>query len=203
MNTGRRLDGSVRVWNQSEGKRRRARCPRLANGQCHDDGRLDLTDLKSVELEPSELSKQQLQAGDVLFNRTNSRELVGKTAMWDGRFEAVAASYFIRVRLRADAEHPQHFTTFMNLPVMKRRLADMARGAVGQANINSKELQSIQLPVPPLPLQKEFGQRVTKIRELEAMQATNHRCLDDLFQSLLHLAFEGNFNHPSAARFLT
>jgi restriction endonuclease S subunit len=44
----------------------------------------------------------------------------------------------------------------MNLSSMKRRLAEMARGAVGQANINAKELRSIKLPVPPLSLQKEF-----------------------------------------------
>ena len=129
--------------------------------------------------------------GDVLFNRTNSRELVGKTGMWDGRFEAVAASYFIRVRFRTDKEHPQHFTTFMNLPFMKRRLAEMARGAVGQANINSQELKSIPVPVPPLALQKEFARCVTEIRALEAEQATSRTRLDALFQSLLHRAFNG------------
>jgi type I restriction enzyme S subunit len=39
--------------------------------------------------------KVELLAGDLMFNRTNSKELVGKTGLWDGRFEAVAASYFI------------------------------------------------------------------------------------------------------------
>jgi type I restriction enzyme S subunit len=163
----------------------------LRMGNVTTDGQLDLDNLKMVELAENELSKQRLEAGDVLFNRTNSRELVGKTGMWDGRFEAVAASYFIRVRFRAEIEHPQHFTTFMNLPFMKRRLAEMARGAVGQANINSKELKSIPVPVPPLSLQKEFAQRVTEIRELEAAQATNHKHLDTLFQSMLHRAFNG------------
>ena len=165
--------------------------PVLRMGNVTTDGLLDLTDLKTVELEDSELGKQRLQAGDVLFNRTNSRELVGKTGMWDGRFDAVPASYFIRARFRPDAEHPQHFTAFMNLPFMKRRLAEMARGAVGQANINSKELQSIELPLPPLSLQKEFAQRVAEIRGLEAQQAASRRCLEALFQSMLHRAFRG------------
>jgi type I restriction enzyme S subunit len=111
--------------------------------------------------------------------------------MWDGRIEAVAASYFIRVRFHAGIEHPQHFTTFMNLAFMKRRLSEMARGAVGQANINSKELKSIPVPVPPLPLQQEFAQRVTEIRELEAGQAASRQRLEALFQSLLHRAFQG------------
>jgi type I restriction enzyme, S subunit len=164
----------------------------LRMGNVTTEGLLDLENLKTVELTKNELVKQRLQAGDVLFNRTNSRELVGKTGMWDGRFEAVAASYFIRLRFRSDIEHPQHFTTFMNLPFMKRKLAEMARGAVGQANINSKELKSIVVPVPPLDLQVEFAQRVTEIRELEASQATSRTRLDALFQSMLHRAFNGD-----------
>ncbi len=163
----------------------------LRMGNVTIDGQLDLANLKTVELAESELSKQRLAVGDVLFNRTNSRELVGKTGMWDGRFEAVAASYFIRVRFRSEIEHPQHFTTFMNLPFMKRRLAEMARGAVGQANINSKELKAIPVPVPPLALQQQFAQRVTEIRALEAAQATSRTHLDALFQSMLHRAFNG------------
>lgn len=165
--------------------------PVLRMGNVTIDGQLDIEDLKTVELVENELAEQRLQAGDVLFNRTNSRELVGKTGMWDGRVEAVAASYFIRVRFRADVEHPQHFTTFMNLPFMKRRLAKIARGAVGQANINSKELKSIIVPVPPLPLQREFATRVAEILGLEAEQAARRRRLDALFQSMLHRAFAG------------
>jgi type I restriction enzyme S subunit len=165
--------------------------PVLRMGNVTTDGQLDLEELKTVELAEKESAKHMLQTGDVLFNRTNSRELVGKTGMWDGRFEAVAASYFIRIRCRSDIEHPQHFTTFMNLPFLKQRLAEMARGAIGQANINAQELKSIQVPVPPLPLQTEFAQRVTEIRELEAVQATSRAHLAALFQSMLHRAFSG------------
>jgi type I restriction enzyme, S subunit len=111
--------------------------------------------------------------------------------MWDGRFEAVAASYFIRIRLRADIENPQHFVTFMNLPYMKHRLAEIARGAVGQANINSKELQSIEVPVPPITRQQEFAERIAEIRELESKQTQSRKRLHDLFQSMLHRAFNG------------
>jgi type I restriction enzyme S subunit len=153
------------------------------------DGNLDITDLKYVQTD--HLDKYRLQAGDVLFNRTNSRELVGKTGLWDGRFEAVPASYFIRVRFDSQKEHPQHFTTFMNLPLMKRRLFEMARSAIGQANINMKELQSIEIPVPPITLQIAFAARVAEIRAFEAAQTASRRRLDDLFQSSLHRAFHG------------
>lgn len=165
--------------------------PVLRMNNVRSNGQLDLEEIKTVELGANELSRQRLQIGDVLFNRTNSRELVGKTGMWDGRFEAVAASYFIRIRVCDDIEDPLHFTTFMNMPFMKRRLAEMARGAVGQANINAKELRSIRVPVPPLPLQKVFARLVTEIRGMEAEQVSSSRRLEDLFQSLLQRAFRG------------
>lgn len=156
------------------------------------DGRLNLASLKTVELSSIERQKHSLASGDVLFNRTNSRELVGKTGMWDGQFEAVPASYFIRIRFDQAREHPHHFTTFMNLPFMKRRLASIARGAVGQANINSKELRSLQVPVPPIDRQREFAAHVDEIESLYTGQTSNRTRLDDLFQSLLHRAFTGS-----------
>jgi len=165
--------------------------PVLRMGNVTVGGYLDVSDLKHVELQEAEKGKYLLQAGDVLFNRTNSRELVGKTGMWDGRFPAVAASYFIRLRFDDKKEHPQHFTTFMNLPNMKRELAAMARGAVGQANINGKELQAIRFPLPPIKLQREFAARVVGVQAMEANQVSSRRRLDDLFQSLLHRAFRG------------
>ena len=63
----------------------------LRMGNVTISGELDLDNLKAVELEGEELTRQRLHpTGDVLFNRTNSPKLVGKTGMWDGRIEAVA-----------------------------------------------------------------------------------------------------------------
>jgi type I restriction enzyme S subunit len=63
---------------------------------------------------------------------------------------------------------------------------------MAQKNINLKILSELTIPVPPLALQKEFAQRVTEIRELEADQATSRTRLDALFQSMLHRAFNGD-----------
>jgi type I restriction enzyme, S subunit len=165
--------------------------PVLRMGNVTYEGDLDITDLKHVELSDKEMKKQLLENGDVLFNRTNSRELVGKTGMWNGRFPAVAASYFIRIRFDAKKEHPQHFTTFMNLPYMKRRLTEMARGAVGQANINAQELQSIEVPLPPIDLQCEFAQRVQEAQDVRSAQARSKERVEALYQSMLSRAFAG------------
>jgi type I restriction enzyme S subunit len=87
------------------------------------DGSLDTTDLKHIEIEDDEREKAAVHHGDILFNRTNSKELVGKTGLWDGRFEAVAASYFIRLRVDRRICHPAYLWAFMNTGFMKRTLA--------------------------------------------------------------------------------
>ena len=143
--------------------------PILRMGNITYDGHLDCTDLKYVDLPHFEAKKYALCSGDLLFNRTNSRELVGKTGIWDGRFYAVAASYFIRLQVDKDVLCPLYVWAFMNTSTMKRRLFNIARGAIGQANINARELLSLPLPIPPLDRQHDYGEIV---RDLTASAAT-------------------------------
>lgn len=128
-------------------------------------GQLDTGDLKHIPLEGVEREKCELLAGDLLFNRTNSKELVGKTGLWDGRFAAVAASYFIRLRVDRTRIAPAYLWAFFNTSHMKRTLFQTARGAIGQANINAKELRAFPVAAPPLPLQTAFAEQA---RRLEA-----------------------------------
>ncbi len=76
------------------------------------------------------------------------------------------------------------------LVTMESRLEEAAP-QMAQKNINLKILSELTIPVPPLPLQKEFAQRVTEIREMEADQAASCLRLESLFQSMLHRAFNG------------
>ena len=134
--------------------------PLLRMGNVTYDGYLACAELKYVKLSAIERSKYALRTGDILFNRTNSKELVGKTGVWDGRFPAVAASYFIRVRLDETRVCPIYIWAFMNSNAMKHLLFSMARGAIGQANINAKELHSLTVPIPSLAHQFRFAELV-------------------------------------------
>jgi len=120
------------------------------------DGGLDLSDLKYIDVSDDELEKYVVRKGDILFNRTNSTELVGKTALFDFGEDMVIAGYIIRVRLQEKIS-PVFFTRFMNLEQMKTQLRTMAKGAVNQANINAQEMKSIKVYLPPLALQNEFA----------------------------------------------
>lgn len=155
------------------------------------EGGLDLTDLKHVELSEKELAKHRLETNDVLFNRTNSLELVGKTGLWDGRIDAVAASYFVRVRLKTDEVDPRYFVAFLNLATSKRRFQNMAKPAIGMANINAAELQRIRIPLPPIERQNEFGERVAEIHSYKTMLGSSEAVESLLTQSLLVYGFDG------------
>lgn len=119
------------------------------------DGHLDLNNLKYIDIPNDEMEKCVVRKGDVLFNRTNSIELVGKTAVFDLPEDMVIAGYIIRVRLN-ERLLPEIFSQYMNLEALKDILRAMAKGAVNQANINAQELQSIKVYVPDMEVQKQF-----------------------------------------------
>ena len=145
--------------------------PMLRMGNVTMGGALDLKNIKYVELEPAEQAKFTLKKGDILFNRTNSKELVGKTGIWDGSYDAVYASYFIRLRTKTDKMTPEVLWAFMNSKHTKGLLYGMARGAIGQSNINSKELRAIRLFAPPIALQERFSQLYYDLKAKLAMSA--------------------------------
>ena len=119
------------------------------------EGGFDLSDLKRITVPVEELDKCLVHKGDLLFNRTNSKELVGKTAVFQFDDPMVIAGYIIRVRLKKEVE-PIYLSMYLNLPSSKKMLSEMAKGSVNQTNINAKEFQSISVPVPPVELQREF-----------------------------------------------
>ena len=159
--------------------------PVLRMGNVTYTGYLNCTDLKYIELTATDIEKYALHAGDILFNRTNSKELVGKTGIWDGRFEAVAASYFIRLQINETALCPIYVWAFMNSSAMKRRLFRTARGAIGQANINAKELKSLPLPVPPLKRQRQYAEIVETARDITTIAEAASKTASTLTASLM------------------
>lgn len=118
-------------------------------------GELDLTDIKQIDVPESELPKCTVQRGDVLFNRTNSKELVGKTCVYDRDEMMVLAGFVIRVRVN-DRVLPEFLSAFLNADFSKQMLLGMCKTAIGQANINAQEMQNIGIYIPPISLQNKF-----------------------------------------------
>ena len=120
-------------------------------------GELDLTDTKRIDIPDNELDKCTVRRGDVLFNRTNSKELVGKTCVYNRDEMMVLAGFVIRVRV-TERILPEFLSTFLNTDFSKQMLLGMCKAAIGQANINAQEMQSIGIYLPPTELQRQFVQ---------------------------------------------
>jgi len=126
------------------------------------DGKLRLGDLKHVALSPKERAGLLLKDGDILFNRTNSRELVGKCAVFHEASEFVFASYLIRVHPDEKRANPDYLATFINSPLGRQQIDALSRQIIGQANVNSMELRSLQICLPPLAIQKTIMGKIAE-----------------------------------------
>ena len=119
-------------------------------------GELDLTETKTISIPDEELDKCTVRRGDLLFNRTNSKELVGKTCVYDRDEMMVLAGFVVRVRLNEKAL-PEFVSAFMNTDFSKQMLLGMCKAAIGQANINAQEFQNIGIYIPPIEIQTQFA----------------------------------------------
>ena len=153
-------------------------------------GEIDLKDIKFINVDEKEYEKCVVKKGDILFNRTNSKDLVGKTSLFSFEEEMIIAGYIIRVRINKELADAMFVTKYMNLPYMKRYLSNLAKGAVNQANINSQELKSIPIPVPPLTLQTEFA---NKIKSIEHQKELIKQSIEET-QTLLDSRMDYYFN---------
>jgi type I restriction enzyme S subunit len=153
-------------------------------------GETDLTDLKYMDLKPRDFERYLVKTGDVLFNRTNSAELVGKTAIFRHSEQMAYAGYLVRLRTNIDND-PEYLAGFLNTPYSKRMLRAMCKSIVGMANINAKEVQAMKIAQPPIALQKEFGNWIRVIERQKAIHKKFLTELDALFASLQHRAFRG------------
>lgn len=157
------------------------------------DGKVDLTDLKysSDELE---IKKYSLQKGDVLFNRTNSPELVGKTAVFEADSKAIYAGYIIKI-VCDDLLNPYYLNIILNSPFGKEWCWSVKTDGVSQSNINAQKLKSFEIPTPPIKEQTEIVRRVeslfTKADAIEAKYNTLKIQIDSLPQAILAKAFKG------------
>ncbi len=118
-------------------------------------GELDLSNVKQIDVPEEELPKCTVQRGDVLFNRTNSKELVGKTCVYNRDEMMVLAGFVIRVRVN-ELVLPEFLSAFLNTDFSKQMLLGKCKTAIGQANINAQEMQDIGLYLPPIELQQQF-----------------------------------------------
>jgi len=165
---------------------------RMANIQ---DGTLDLNDLKYIKGDSEDVERFTVHRGDILFNRTNSPELVGKAAIYDNALQAVFASYLIRVSCDVRLASSPFVCSWIN-SIWGRSWARTVRtDGVSQSNINAAKLKEMPLPLPSLEEQQEIARRVEALFRLanaiEKRVAAATAGAAKLTQSILAKAFRG------------
>ncbi|MGH7990977.1 MAG: restriction endonuclease subunit S, partial [Limisphaerales bacterium] len=159
------------------------------------DGKFDLESLKYLSQQHDEFPELLLTNGDLLFNRTNSAELVGKTAVFRNSPDPCSfASYLIRVRFCKGCL-PDLVAYYINSVFGRAWIASCVSQQVGQANVNGTKLQALAIPLPPLAEQTrivaEVERRLSVVEELEAVVSANLQRATRLRQSILQRAFSG------------
>jgi len=157
------------------------------------DGKLDWSSLVYTS-DAEEIKKYKLANGDVLFNRTNSPELVGKTALYKGEREAIFAGYLIRVRCGTSVL-PEYLTYCLNSPAGRAYCWEVKTDGVSQSNINAKKLAAFSFMLPSIKEQQEIVRRIDLfLGWLDNVASEVNRSaafLERLDQSILGKAFDG------------
>ena len=159
-------------------------------------GRLDMRNLKYLHLDSSERAKLLLEPGDIVVNRTNSADLVGKCAVFDLDLECSFASYLIRLRLDAERADPRLVAAWVNSPAGRAYMFRERKQMTGQANVNATKLKALPIALPDLAVQRhvvaELDTLQAKVDELKRLQAETRAELDALMPSILDRAFKGD-----------
>jgi len=165
--------------------------PYLRMNNITPDGYMDYSKLKFINItDEKEKEKYVVRKGDLLFNRTNSKELVGKTGVFNEDSEMIIAGYLIRVRTNEKA-NPWYLWGYLNSSHGKQTLLGMCKSIVGMANINAQELQGIKILIPPIELQNQFAEIVKKTEALKCQYQQSLQELENLYGSLSQKAFRG------------
>ena len=164
------------------------------------EGRVDVCDLQWVDISPELLRAFALKPGDLLFNRTNSEKLVGKTALFalDGTF--VFASYLIRLDCDSNLVVPHFLNAFLNRENILTRVRALATRGVSQSNISASKLARFSIPTPPIAEQELIAEVLTACdRKIHALKRELEH-FEEFFNAALHELMEGKLSaHPLVA----
>ena len=168
-------------------------CPVLRMGNIQ-NGKFDWTDLVYTGNE-AEIAKYLLREGDVLFNRTNSPELVGKSAIFKSKQPSIFAGYLIRINQIATIVESPYLNYFLNSHIAKQHGNTVKTDGVNQSNINGEKLVNYPFPFCSLGEQNVIVElldaRLSEVDQLDQTLTTSLQQAEALRQSILKKAFSG------------
>ena len=150
-----------------------------------EDGICVENDIKYVDLSKKDFEAYRLVDGDVLFNRTNSYELVGRTGVYELEGDHVFASYLVRIKTVPEKLEPKFLTLYLNSDFGRRQVLAYATKAVSQANVNASNLLRVRLPLPPLEVQKQLLDEIACAKSTERAAMVRRSSAEGMKKQLL------------------
>lgn len=164
-------------------------------------GEIDWSDLAYTD-DKEDIEKYRLSPGDVLFNRTNSAVLVGKTSIYRGEFPAIYAGYLIKLDYKHDEIIGDYLNYALNTPAAKEYCNNVKTDGVNQSNINAKKIGAFVIPVASINEQQVIVEIISSLlkKENESKQAAEV-VIDQIYtmkKAILARGFRGELgtNNP-------
>jgi len=165
--------------------------PQIRPFNITEDGRINFESMKYVQFSEG-IEDYALQPGDVIFNNTNSEELVGKTAYWnrEGKFTLSNHMTLLRVE-KNEILDPLFLASYLHKNWMDGFYLQVRRRYVNQASVTLNVLKDLPLPLPALPVQKRIAEILQTVDEKTQAEEKKKQALDNLFNSMLHMLMSG------------
>ncbi len=164
--------------------------PQLRPNNISNWGNIDLSEIKYVRPSKTELEKYFVSRGDVIFNNTNSPDLVGRTAYFDLDTQFVLSNHMTRLRVMPELVEAQYLARYLYYLWKIKASRRWTKQWVNQAAIDQKDLAKIPIPLPPLPEQRRTVAILRKADELRQLRRQSFNSLHQLFLSQLNKLLE-------------
>ena len=155
----------------------------------YDEELVTASDLKYADMPPEVAAQYTLENGDILFNRTNSAELVGKVGIFQLEGRYLFASYLVRIRTNRDVLLPEFLNFYLNSDFGQSAVRAFATPGVSQSNISAGSLKRVLVPVPRLKDQTGVVQELSEIakikRTVKSHRESQRAMLRDTVNALL------------------
>lgn len=159
------------------------------------DGSLNFDTLVKVKKELIKEQQSYIEEGDILFNNTNSTELVGKTALVTQNYNYAFSNHLTKIKLKN--QYNSKLVVFYFVLLLKNKyFKKICHQWIGQSGINIDKLKKIEIPLPPLKEQEQIASHLDElsshVKNLKQNYQAQIKDLQELKKSLLDKAFKGN-----------
>jgi len=165
----------------------------LRTNNISNEGNIDLSEIKYVEAKETEIEKYGVYKGDVIFNNTNSPDLVGRAAYFDVDRQFVLSNHMTRLRVDPDLLDAEFLARYLNYLWHVGASSRWAKHWVNQAAIDQAGLEKFEIPIPPLPEQRRIVAILRKADELRQLRRQANQRAEDLPNAIMSNLF-GEFS---------